>query len=270
MDRTDSTKIVELDGTRGRLPQRPQRRVAISPALTLLGGFLLQVGDEVVEMPAGAQRLVAVLALRGRLSRSRLAGMLWPETTEHRALASLRTGIWRVNQSVDRLVNTTGATVDLASDVDVDVRRLIQAARSSLREDDGSEMAAAFAVFDDGGDLLPDWDDEWLLADRERLRQVRLHVLEDMAAHLAATGRYGLALEAALAALRADMLRESAHRTVIGVHLAEGNVAEARRAFNLCRQVLVNDVGVEPSATTVAMLPAMARGPVPPKVAVHA
>jgi hypothetical protein len=42
---------------------------------------------------------------------------------------------------------------------------------------------------------------------------------------------------------------------VIGIHLAEGNVAEACRAFDLCRLVLARDVGVEPSAATTHLLP---------------
>ena len=205
-------------------------------SVTLLGGFTVCVGDEVVQLPTGAQRLVALLALRGRTSRSRLAGMLWPETTEHRALASLRTGIWRVNQAADQLVAITSGTVDLGRGVDVDVRRLLRAAAEALREGASSTPDDVGAVLDDDGGLLPDWEDEWLLADRERLRQMRLHLLEAVAERLSRAGHHGLALEAALAALRIDVLRESAHRTVIAIHLAEGNVAEALRAYDQCRR----------------------------------
>ena len=59
---------------------------------------------------------------------------------------------------------------------------------------------------------------------------------------------------AALAALRMDDARESAHRALIQVHLAEGNVSEARRAYERCRVVLVRDVGVEPSPATARLL----------------
>lgn len=246
--------VVDIGPPRSRLPRRTEPMQPEPLSVTLLGGFVLRMGEETVEMPAGAQRLIALLALRGRTSRSRLAGMLWPETTEHRALASLRTGIWRVNQSADRLVTATGGTADLGTGVDVDVQRLVRAALAMMRAGPAGSPEAAHAVFDDEGELLPDWDDEWLLADRERLRQLRLHVLEAVAERLAQAGQYGLAMEAALAALRVDTLRESAHRAVIQVHLAEGNVAEARRAFDLCRQVLVRDVGVEPTTATAALL----------------
>ena len=74
------------------------------------------------------------------------------------------------------------------------------------------------------------------------------------AGQLAEQGHYGLALESALAALRADDLRESAHRAVISIHLAEGNVVEARRAYDLCRRTFVEELGIEPSSAIAGML----------------
>lgn len=220
-------------------------------SVALLDGFTLTVDDEVVDLPAGSQRLIALLALGGRTSRSRLAGTLWPETSENRALASLRTGIWRINHVTNGLVSVRGATVELGSFVDVDVRRLVRAGLAALRDGGAPDDVDPIP---DGGELLPDWEDEWLLADRERLRQLRLHVLEAVAGRLSRAGRYGLALEAALTALRADPLRESAHRTIIGIHLAEGNVAEARRALDTCHRTLWREVGVEPSQAVWCMV----------------
>ena len=57
-----------------------------------------------------------------------------------------------------------------------------------------------------------------------------------------------------MAALRIDILRESAHRIVIRIHMAEGNIAEARRAYDRCYQLLVQDLGLEPTAATSEML----------------
>ena len=48
------------------------------------------------------------------------------------------------------------------------------------------------------GDLLPDWDDVWLTDERTRLHQLRLHLLETLTDHLAASGQFGLAVEVAL------------------------------------------------------------------------
>ncbi|WP_418276913.1 AfsR/SARP family transcriptional regulator [Isoptericola jiangsuensis] len=221
-------------------------------AIRLLGSFVLEVDGDVVALPVGAQRLVAMLALRGRTGRSRLAGLLWPDTLEQRALASLRTGIWRVNQSAVGLVRAAHGAVELGLGPVVDVDQLIERSRPLLAGPEPDCPAEGPDVA--SGELLPDWDDQWLDAERERLHQLRLHVLEATAVRLAARGRYGLALEAALAALRADDLRESAHRAVIAIHLAEGNVAEACRAYDVCRRTLRTELGIEPSATTSGLV----------------
>lgn len=224
-------------------------------AVSLLGSFELRVDASPVSLPAGTQRLIARLALRGRTGRSRLAGSLWPETIEHRALASLRTGIWRINQAAPGLVVAAHGQVYLRPDTDVDAQRLVMSARRLL--DVGSDLPREeLEVSVDDAELLPDWDDEWLATDRERLRQLRLHVFESMAQRLADAGFHGLALESALAAVRADPLRESAYRAVIRIHLAEGNVAEARRAYAECAAVLERDVGVAPSFSIDGLVPA--------------
>jgi DNA-binding SARP family transcriptional activator len=97
------------------------------------------------------------------------------------------------------------------------------------------------------GDLLPGWYDDWVLLERERVRQLRLHTLEALAVRLAAMGRLADALEAAYEAMRAEPLRESAHRTVVRVHLTEGNLAEAIRAYDLFREMLWDELGARPS-----------------------
>jgi hypothetical protein len=73
-----------------------------------------------------------------------------------------------------------------------------------------------------GGELLPGWYEDWVLVERKRLRQLRMHALEALAEKLTEAGRYGVAMPAAYAAVRADPVRESAHRAVVRVHLAEG------------------------------------------------
>jgi len=104
------------------------------------------------------------------------------------------------------------------------------------------------------GDLLPDWYDDWLLDEREELRQTRLHALESLARQLSACGRHADAIQAALAAIRLEPLRETAHHTLIEIHLAEGNRSEACRQFQRCRRMLRDELGVEPSASMRLLL----------------
>ena len=96
-------------------------------------------------------------------------------------------------------------------------------------------------------ELLPGWCDEWVVAERERIRQLHLHALEVLAEQLANRGHFGSALEAALRVVRTDPLRESAHRLVIQVHLNEGNTREALRQYTTYRSLLWDEMQVAPS-----------------------
>jgi len=107
----------------------------------------------------------------------------------------------------------------------------------------------------DGGELLPGWYEDWVLFERERLRQIRLYALEKLAGHLAAHRQYARALEAALQCVHLEPLRESAHRAVLTVHLAEHNIAEALRHYEFFRQLLHDEMGIEPSPQLREMLP---------------
>lgn len=220
--------------------------------LVLMGGFGLALDDDQLGVPFLSQRLVARLALSGRCGRARLADVLWPDTGALQAMANLRTALWRTNQLAPGLLAMSPHAVGLDPGVDVDVDRLVRSARAVLAgpEDDQSPVEALTAQ----GDLLPDWSDAWLDLDRERLRQLRLHLLETLAERLAQRCMFGGALDAALTALREDPLRETAHRAVIRIHLAEGNLGEARHAFDACVVVLRRELGVGPSELTTALV----------------
>jgi DNA-binding SARP family transcriptional activator len=257
--------IVAATGTFSDDASEPSLRIFLptaAPAMTvtLLGGFGLEVDGRAVELSLTTQRLVALLAIGGRSSRSKLAGVLWPDAPEKRAAACLRSGIWRVNREADGLIDANRFTLDLGADVAVDVRTFVRLATDQLRSTSSTPARDVTGAIGHSEDLLPDWDDEWILADRERLRQLRLHLLEEQAERLTRTRSYALALDAALAAVAADPLRESAHRAIMRIHLAEGNASEARRAYQTCRARLLKDLGVEPSEITTRMVRAAAGG----------
>jgi DNA-binding SARP family transcriptional activator len=231
----------------------------VSPvALGLVRGFTLSVDDRRIPLSWSAQRLVAFLAFQDRpLVRSYVAGKLWPDTTSLKASANLRSSLWRAQGACRRLIDTSAQQLSLAAHVVVDVResqagayRLLDAGTSC---DDvlTTEVRSALA-----SDLLPDWyDDDWLIVEREKYRQLRLHALEAMCARLVSAGRYGEAVEAGLAAVRAEPLRESAQQALIKAHLAAGNRWEALCQFDRCRRLLLAELGLEPSAELCLLVP---------------
>jgi DNA-binding SARP family transcriptional activator len=218
--------------------------------LTLIEGFSLCRGTQEIGIPASGQRLIALLALKDRpVGRLHVAGTLWPEYSTERSLADLRTALWRVNQSGEHIISATPSLLRLEERIEIDVRNLVTFARLLTADANQSGLADLdmMSLPDLVGELLPDWYDDWLLDEREGLRQTRLHALERLARALSASGRHADAIQAALAAIRLEPLRETAHRTLIEIHLAEGNWSEAHRQFDRCRQLLQRELGVEPS-----------------------
>jgi DNA-binding SARP family transcriptional activator len=225
--------------------------------LTLIGGFALRRGSEELRIATSGQRLIALLALRNRpAARLHVAGTLWPDSSTDRSLGDLRTTLWRIRRSCDRVVAASPSDLCLDGHIEVDVHALVAFARRLRRP----EIAPGGADLDSvplaclAGDLLPDWYDDWLLDEREELRQTRLHALESLARQLSARGRHADAIQAALAAIRLEPLRETAHYTLIEIHLAEGNRSEACRQFRQCQRVLRDELGVEPSASMRRLL----------------
>ena len=95
--------------------------------------------------------------------------------------------------------------------------------------------------------MLPDWCDHWVIVVQEEFHQLRLHALESICTRLIEVGRVGEAVDVGMCATRAEPLRESAHRVLIEAHLAAGNRWEARRQFERCRALLLQELDLEPS-----------------------
>jgi DNA-binding SARP family transcriptional activator len=235
----------------------PQRRGAAAgwprrnPRVSLLGGFKFELaGDARLALSGGSQRLLAFLALRDRaVERTAVAGTLWPEASEGHAHASLRSALSRLGKLTRDAVLVTVLDLDLGAGVAVDIRESQALAHRLLKPGvapcEGDLSAAAVSAL--STDLLPDWYDDWVLLEAEDWRQLRLHALEALAARLTTDGRWGDAASAALAAVAAEPLRESARATLIRVHLAEGNQSEALTEFGRYRALLHAELGVEPT-----------------------
>jgi DNA-binding SARP family transcriptional activator len=228
--------------------------------LSLLRGFDVQVGHRSVPLCSSAQRLVAFLALLDTpVGRSYVAGMLWPETTTKRANANLRSSLWRTQRSCQHLVAASARHLELAARVVVDIRTARTYARqliqtSTVAADPSLDLRVYLTV-----DLLPDWYDDWVIIERERYNQLRLHAIEALCRHLTTAGHHAEAIDAGLAAVRAEPLRESAHQVLIRAHLAEGNRWEAVRQYERCRRLLLDELGLEPSPALRALLPVRQR-----------
>ena len=237
--------------------------MSISPttsqiSLSLIRDFELRHGGYLIELPPNAQRLVCFLALQdGPVRRSYVSGTLWFNSDEYRASASLRSALWRLPTLAGaELVGSSHTHIWLGPNVTIDIRDVMERGMAVLTAPHTSteliDVARELVSF--GDDVLVGWYDDWAIMERERFRQIRLHALDRIGDRLVDQGRFYDALQVALAAVRAEPLRESAHRILIRIHLAEGNVAEAIRQYVSYTELLRRELNATPSPVIQRLL----------------
>ncbi|TFV63215.1 UNVERIFIED_ORG: transcriptional regulator [Bacillus sp. AZ43] len=224
------------------------------PRVRLLGGLALLRDGRRTPLPAGSHRLLAHLALHPEGGdRRAVAHALWPDAGESRAAGNLRTAWWRLQQVGCPLAQEDDGTLALRPEVVVDLTRLdgwmTRVLTGSATPADLAVDPAAIAE----ADLLPGWQEAWVVRARERLHLRRVHALERLGVLLRRAGHPTAAVEAARLAVVAEPLRESGQRALIEAHQAAGNWAVARQQFDVFRRILRREVGAEPSPALAAV-----------------
>ncbi|WP_214406933.1 AfsR/SARP family transcriptional regulator [Pseudonocardia lacus] len=234
--------------------------------LHLFGGPYVTVDGCRREIPEGSKRLLVLVALhRRRVERRHAAGLLWPIGSDERAAGNLRSALWRLRGAGIDLLVVDRCSLRLRADVAVDLEATSDWARRLVAGTAGPEDCTLPPSWSDALDLLPGWYDDWALVERERLRQRVLHAMEALCGRLVDVGRFGEAVEVAMAAVAVDPLRESAQRALLLAHLAEGNTVEGTRCLRSYRELLRRELGVEPTPDLATLVHASAapRRPTP-------
>ena len=229
------------------MPQQSRVRAQCC-SLRLLGRWQLVADGEDVALGHREERLTALLGLTGQSSRLHVAGSLWPESTDARALASLRRAVLQTQQRCPGLLQADRLSIGLGADVEVDVdevRRAAAATEDAIAEGEAGALLGQLV----GEGLLPDWYDDWVLPERERLEQLRVKALERIARQALEAGDLELSVDAARAASGFDPLLEWAGELAIRAHLGRGDLGSALLEFDRYRDAVRDELGVPPSRT---------------------
>ena len=226
--------------------------------LVLLGGFQARAAGQVVDVLGRKERaLLAVLAMPPGEPRSRekLAGLLWSDRSDKQARDSLKQALVRLRKSFSSLYSlpivTDRASVILnRTEVAVDVQDFQQLVAAG--SPDGLTRASDLYR----GDLLeglavhdPAFE-EWLLFERQRLRDQARDALAKLLAHHLVGGVFDQASVAARRLLALDPLHEIAHRALMQIYAQQGQTALALKQYQLCCDALQVELGVKPETET--------------------
>ena len=225
----------------------PVEQNELIAACSLIGPFEVRYAAAPLALPLGAQRVLAFLAFAQRpLLRRYVAEVIWPDTTGDRAAANLRSALWRLRQPGFELIQCIGPQLGLASGLKVDLHLVTAQIERILTV--GAELGEGdYDARPLSGDILTGWYDDWVLLERDRHLQRRLHALEALSERLVAMGRLRAAVEAAHAAVAGEPLRETAQLALVRAYLAEGNRPAAILQYQSYRELLRDAMGLEPS-----------------------
>lgn len=231
-------------------------------SLTLLGGFQARLDPAgPVSLPSRkARALLAYLALPlGRPHpRDKLAALLWGGIREDAARNSLRQALFALRQALatteppSLVVDANAIALDPAA-VSVDAATF----EGLVGEATPDALERASALY--GGDLLAGLDvgevpfEEWLLGERERLRELAIEGRARLLGWQWRDGALEPALRTALGLLALDPLQEPTHRTLMRLYAQLGRRGAALRQYQQCVGVLGRELGIEPEAETKAL-----------------
>jgi DNA-binding SARP family transcriptional activator len=238
--------------------------------ITLLGGMSLSLDSEIPEITHTAKGLLAYLVLhRNRWHpRQVLTGLFWGNYPEKSAQNCLRTALWRLRRALEHnrveqgtyLVTSRDHAVAFNCDSPywLDIAQFESAVQRGLAESvndmtdrQAAGLESALELYN--GELLDGFYDEWLLAERDRFNRLFIKATEHLMQFYHSTGQIEHALAFGRRILHTDPLHEEIHRQMMLFHMENGQRAMAIRQFEICRETLLNELGIEPMARTQAL-----------------
>ncbi len=239
--------------------------------LTLLGGFEARVsGAPPAPLPARAQALLARLALGPGQAhpRNKLAALLWPDAPAARARQSLRQMLLTIRRTFPGgdppLLIERGDTVALnPAAIEVDAHTLEQLLKAGTTA--ALEQAAALYRGEllDGIAAQDGPFEEWLLTERERLRELALEALGKLLGQQIGAGSVEGAIQTAGRLLALEPAEESVHRGLMRLYVRQRRRTAALRQYELCRAALQRELGLEPESLTRQLYLEILQAPAP-------
>jgi DNA-binding SARP family transcriptional activator len=231
--------------------------------ISLLGkaAFSTDEGSSLQLKPKAAG-MVAYLALQGETPRDRLASLLWPGVPQANARNNLSQTIRRLKAECGHAGLLHGKdTLCLAAGTKVDVLELLQAHRAGQ-----ADRVAALE-----GELLAGMSfadcaefSTWLDLQRQHLVALRWDALAELTDIAERNGDLHAALGLARRLLDCDPCREIGHQRLIRLYWLVGDRPAALRTYEQCRVILMRELGLHPSAETLALMRSIERSMQPP------
>jgi WD40 repeat protein/basic membrane lipoprotein Med (substrate-binding protein (PBP1-ABC) superfamily)/DNA-binding SARP family transcriptional activator len=240
----------------------------------LLGQFRVRSDGYIIEIPSRpAQSLFAYLVLNAGIAhrRERLAGLLWPDSTDANARGYLRQALWRIRKSFQENGLEWQDCLridDISVAFDKNSAYWSDAAAVLERKDAGAwaagELIEVVSAYQ--GELLPGFYDEWILLERERLQAAFDHKMQQLLDSLVQEGRWADVLEWGERWIAQGRVPEPAYRALMIAHAGLGDLPGVTAVYKRCVEALEAELGVAPSEDLQDIYAQLARGEMPSEI----
>jgi len=229
---------------------------------------------DVRDLPGQKDRaLLAVLALQpgATHSREKLASLLWSDRGDGQARDSLKHAVARLRKclafgKVQPIVaDRQSVRLDPAA-ITVDVATFERLVKDGAPEAIEQAMALYGGEFLDGISIRDPVFEDWLLIERQRLRDLVEQASASLLRSAMAAGVQDRAVIAARRLLALDPLREEACRALMQIHADRAETAQALKLYDALRDRLHRELGVKPEPGTVQLFETIRQrqdGPIP-------
>jgi len=232
--------------------------------LQLLGDY--QIHDDsgaLVTLSAKkSQALLAYLAVKPsqRVSRDKMANLLWSSTGPEQARQSLRQLLSTLRKELSAISPEEKLLIEESDFLGVDGAVIVaDVAEFEALLATGTEDALARAItlyrgdFLDGFTITEERFDQWVLGERDRLRRAALRAHSYLIDLQSRSDGLDDAISTAQSALRIDPIQEAMCRTLMRLYMQSGDLAAALQQYDSCARTLKRELGVEPDAETRAL-----------------
>jgi DNA-binding SARP family transcriptional activator len=202
-------------------------------------------------------------------SRERIASLLWDSEPDARARSYLRKALWQLQGAVGNANESAGEVKMLKTDsesieltptenlwLDID---FFEKAYESLKDISGRDLEAGQAqsleraerLYE--GEVLEGWDQEWCLCERQRFHYMYLAIMDKLLDYCEKTQTYERGIECALRILQFDRVHERTYQKLMRLRYLAGDRTSALREYEHCAEVLIDELGVQPTQQTKAL-----------------
>jgi predicted ATPase/DNA-binding SARP family transcriptional activator len=224
--------------------------------VNLLGGFNIEQQGQLIQLSTRkTESLLAYLVLHPqRHGREKLATLFWGDSSDTEARNSLRNALAILNKKLGHdllLVDRQSVSINPECPIQVDVLEFEEQVVNFLASPTSDPQQVNIELYQN--DLLSDFYDEWIFPLREHYRSLFIRTLLQVTQQLRSQSEYEKAIDHARKVITFDPANERAHQQIMFCHAARGNRNAALKQYEECKQILTEELGVEPAADTIAL-----------------